>query len=448
MSFPLVHALSLSEQIEKFGAYAGLGAVVGLAVLSLLYFSQAREVKRLREWAGRAPERAFELEQRVATDAQRRVGQPTAAPQTVAAQQAARPAVVVPPAAATVAGAQGRPPGPAVPVAAPGAAARIIPASGTQPIRTQVPGPAGAPAPAAGAPAGAPQVPGVAPPPGAAPGIAVPGAPGKPAGAPGAMPGAAPGQPVGAPGAMPGAVPAKAPVPAPTTGGLGAPPASPPSAPPPVPASSNGPSTLPPARPQAVFAPRSSTSAIAQASRFASPPTESVRPAPSAQRSTGRLVTMVAGGVAAVVVVAVLGITLLGGSGEEPESAGNRIADAPAPGTETVPEAADERGQTTPVNRRSTTVAVLNGTTRDGLARSVGNKIEESGFALGTVGNNADQARSATIVSYTPGNRRAAQTVAQIIRVGRDAISPIDRNTAVAAPGARVVVTVGSDRVE
>ncbi len=34
-------------------------------MLSLLVFSQAREIKRLREWAGRAPERAAELEQRV-----------------------------------------------------------------------------------------------------------------------------------------------------------------------------------------------------------------------------------------------------------------------------------------------------------------------------------------------------------------------------------------------
>ncbi|MGI8945302.1 MAG: hypothetical protein ACR2GL_03565, partial [Thermoleophilaceae bacterium] len=44
--------------IEQIGSYAGLGAVVGLAVLAALYFSQARDVKRLREWAGRAPDRA------------------------------------------------------------------------------------------------------------------------------------------------------------------------------------------------------------------------------------------------------------------------------------------------------------------------------------------------------------------------------------------------------
>lgn len=46
------------ELIERIGAFLGLAAFVGLGVLSLLYFIQGREVKRLREWAGRAPERA------------------------------------------------------------------------------------------------------------------------------------------------------------------------------------------------------------------------------------------------------------------------------------------------------------------------------------------------------------------------------------------------------
>ncbi|MDX6732738.1 MAG: hypothetical protein QOC54_2686, partial [Baekduia sp.] len=45
-------ALSVTGKIEQYGAYAGFAAVLGLAVLSLLYFAQAREVKRLREWAG------------------------------------------------------------------------------------------------------------------------------------------------------------------------------------------------------------------------------------------------------------------------------------------------------------------------------------------------------------------------------------------------------------
>ena len=47
----------MAQAIRDIGAFAGLGAFLGLAVLSLLYFSQARDVRRLRDWAGRAPER-------------------------------------------------------------------------------------------------------------------------------------------------------------------------------------------------------------------------------------------------------------------------------------------------------------------------------------------------------------------------------------------------------
>src|ERR671922_135910 len=46
------------ELIDKIGALLGLAALLGLGVLALLYFQQGREVKRLRDWAGRAPERA------------------------------------------------------------------------------------------------------------------------------------------------------------------------------------------------------------------------------------------------------------------------------------------------------------------------------------------------------------------------------------------------------
>ena len=66
----LILAFSLQDQVEKYGAYVGLAAFLGLAVLSLLYFAQARELKRLRDWAGRAPERAVELEARVVAQAE------------------------------------------------------------------------------------------------------------------------------------------------------------------------------------------------------------------------------------------------------------------------------------------------------------------------------------------------------------------------------------------
>jgi hypothetical protein len=72
-------ALSLTSSFTQVGAIAGFAALVGIAMLSLLAFSQAREIKRLREWAGRAPERAAEMEQRVSAEAaarMQRAGQP------------------------------------------------------------------------------------------------------------------------------------------------------------------------------------------------------------------------------------------------------------------------------------------------------------------------------------------------------------------------------------
>jgi len=48
------------ELIKQIGAFAGLASFVGLAVLAMLAFSQARDIRRLREWAGSAPERDAE----------------------------------------------------------------------------------------------------------------------------------------------------------------------------------------------------------------------------------------------------------------------------------------------------------------------------------------------------------------------------------------------------
>src|SRR5689334_2390804 len=130
----LAAALSLHDKAQQYGSYAGIAAVFGLGVLSLLYFAQAREVKRLREWAGRAPERAAELEARAvaaaeeklaAGDAEDAEAQPTAVPTPAAAGAAAvvaagngAPATVpaaLPPEVAPV---------PAVPASAPGKATR------------------------------------------------------------------------------------------------------------------------------------------------------------------------------------------------------------------------------------------------------------------------------------------------------------------------------------
>src|SRR3954451_11108415 len=123
----LAAALSLQDKVEQYGSYAGVAAVFGLGVLSLLYFAQAREVKRLREWAGRAPERAAELEARAVAAAEQRLagGGETAAPP--AAGPAPAPAVASAASAAAGNGAAPAPEGapvPAVPASAPDRPAR------------------------------------------------------------------------------------------------------------------------------------------------------------------------------------------------------------------------------------------------------------------------------------------------------------------------------------
>jgi hypothetical protein len=102
--------------IQEIGSYAGLAAIPAIAVLSALYFSQARDVRRLRDWAGRAPERAAEhagggrVVARVPTPPAQPAAQPVAkpAPAHQPAQQpaaAAQPAAAKPAAAAAAAGA-------------------------------------------------------------------------------------------------------------------------------------------------------------------------------------------------------------------------------------------------------------------------------------------------------------------------------------------------------
>ncbi len=48
------------EVIKDIGAFAGLAAFFGVAVLALLSFTQGRDIRRLRDWAGSAPERDTE----------------------------------------------------------------------------------------------------------------------------------------------------------------------------------------------------------------------------------------------------------------------------------------------------------------------------------------------------------------------------------------------------
>jgi len=62
----------LLHTIERIGSFAGLASFLGLAIYTLLLFAHGRDIRRLRDWAGSAPEREAErLEQTQNIAAQR-----------------------------------------------------------------------------------------------------------------------------------------------------------------------------------------------------------------------------------------------------------------------------------------------------------------------------------------------------------------------------------------
>ncbi len=406
-------AASASALVEQIGSYAGLAAMLALGVMALLYFSQAREVRRLREWAGREPERAAELAQRVQAEPPRRVvAQPPLQPSTPAAQQQQATAALYASVGAV-------PPG-AVPPAGQLARPAATPAAGLLP------------APGAVAP---PAVPGVP-----APALGV----GAAAAAAGAA--AAPQAPAPAPGTP--AVAVTTPTPSPGVGG---------------PATATAP---PPATPAA--APASATAAAQRSgslSAYANGSTgqdtresAAARPEPlladdddDSGLTPGRIALYAGGAVAAVVVAVVLMLVLTGGDDTQPP---NDFGNTPTRETEAGDGASSSAGSgsgaaassgLTATERRATRVAVLNGTTQTGLARNVGDKIEKARFTLGKVGNNTDQQIPATIITYTTGNEDAARAVAELVGVAVASVQPADAS-ATAAPDADVVVTVGLDQ--
>jgi len=494
----VILAFSVHSFVDKIGAYVAFAAVVGLALMALLLFAQARELRRLREWGAHAHDRIGELERRLAAalELARRASAPQRTMAPTAGRTVASPAAR--PAGAPGAGLGGIPAPrgpvpartssptrlpllPAAPVGVAGAAlgsATVVLPLPKHPPAVATPAPAGtAAAPATTvAPAARPAVPAAMPSapaasPAAAPTVAA-SAPPAPAAAAAASAPAAPSAPAPATAAGQGATvptpPAAAPVPAPA-----------PAAPAPVEAAANGHSdTFPPVPP--VRRPLPPTRAGAPAGRAARPGSTRgtgrpgaaaplrQRSAPSASpRGAGvgmgggggerrggspsarpRIVLLLVGlAVLAAIAIAVLALS---GGGSSPS---RTSASTGAPTRQATSTASRSTATATTVPHGRITVAVLNGTATPGLANTVANALTGAGFVKGPVGNASDQQRSVTVVSYFDGHEAEAQEVAQTLRVPGDAVQPIDTDTeracgqgAPAACTAPVVVTVGADR--
>jgi hypothetical protein len=77
------------DSVEEIGPVLGVVAFLGLAILAFLIFQQARDIRRLREWAGRAPERAAEAAEASLAAAEAR-GEHVEVPEDLRASRLAR----------------------------------------------------------------------------------------------------------------------------------------------------------------------------------------------------------------------------------------------------------------------------------------------------------------------------------------------------------------------
>lgn len=425
-------ALSIHHFITSVGADAGFASIIGLAILVLLYFAQARETASLRDQAELAAQKIAQLENRLAHTV-------TAQP-----QPQAQPAIAVAPMPAHRLGSS-------FPAAVPHPAPAIIAAANPSP-------PAGVAAPPLSAATKLIPTPPVQPPAIGAPGVAA--------------------ARIGAP----AAASARAPVPAtPAAGGAGSPIPAAAGAAAPVPAAaaaSAAPGTLSPGSPPPVnriVTPRPATAAGGATATNGTgehppvappipvplappvPPRATVNrpplvgglgddPGDSGHSNLARVLTAVAAiAVLAAIVVVLVSLTQNSPSPRTTSQALAPVSNAPKPATHHSTTAKKPPA----VNDASVTVAVLNGTAVYHLANSVATKLSGLGFKEGTVADAANQQESATTVQYVSGDQRDATAVARALKLPDSSVQPITPDTqALGCPQAgscSVVVTVGSD---
>jgi hypothetical protein len=427
----LILAFSLQDQVEKYGAYVGLAAFIGLAVLTLLYFAQARELKRLRDWAGRAPERAAELQARVVAQAEEALRVPEVEP-AVERSGTVGPAQPVAQPAAGNGRQAGTPapipmgPRPAVAMAAAAARAAAAPAAAAPATAES----AGASAESAGASADSAGA--DSPEDGAAPTGVEPAAP-QPADVP------PPAEPDAEAAVEEEAEPVEE---EPATSGNGVP-AKPPADLPEttIPRATPRPQPKPQPRPAPAAAPlRASTT------RTATPPRRTTRERREEGSRTG-LYTLI--GIVVLAIAIFVPVYFMVLSGEETPPPPNSLAEPG--GTPTSDTGAGERAAAA---RPDKVVVVLNGTSIDGLAGRERDTLIQAGYADGMIriDNSDDQSRQDSLVLYAADERRQARDVSRLLDITRS--EQIDEETQALADSsddtgtlpADVVVVLGMDK--
>ncbi len=412
-------ALSVNHFVNSVGADCGFAALIGLGILVLLYFAQARETSTLRDRLEESANRVAALEGRLAQLAR--------AQQTAAARPPAAGAPVVAPR-----------PGVGTPVSAPVRAAAPAQATGSAvaSVRRLSAPPTGLPA-----------------------GVLL----GAPAG-------------VGAP-ALTSAtklIPTDSVSVVPDAGDgvedtVFTSPAT-------AVAAGNGNTAASPAAPPPVAAPRAPAPAyqppVEDSQTFAAPPRVQIRDEGTPASTPPRRTIPTAGGtgprrpsiarrgllaIVGVAIVAVIVIVLLNATGGGSSTTTVSHTSSTKKHHKTTTTAA--------FNPRKVTVSVLNGTAVNGLAAGVASALTHVGYKVptATVTNAATQTQTTTIVGYQAGDKQDAIKVAEALKLSPSAAQPVGQtalqicqspSTNQGAPNgssttgtcsAQVIVTVGSD---
>ena len=434
-------SISVHSFVTSVGAYVGLGSLLAVALLVILYFAHARETATLRDRLDEAQQRISGLEGRIAQLMQMQASQRGRGPVTPA-------------------------PGPVAPPVA------VRPQGAPQGSVRRVPNPATAAAGAVAAPV-------AALPAGATPARSAGALPAAPAGVAGPALASATKQipDPGTTGAPDDTIFVSAAAAANGKGGehtavLAAP--APPPAPQPAAAASarvasaspRGGVAAPPrvqigAEQDDADAPATAAGGSSRVRRIGGNPQSPTVSLPTFDdqsvgggRFSGALLPLVIAAVAVIVIIAGLIVITNSGGGT---TSGNVSHGSPTAGT-TGQSLHNKKPASKPFSAGTYTVAVLNGTAQSGLAGDVGTKLVADGYKKGNITNAAAQTEAFTTVYYvSSANKIAAQHIATALKLPASRVhkagASVLQSCTISATGAslgscsaQVIVSVGQDR--
>ncbi len=154
------------------------------------------------------------------------------------------------------------------------------------------------------------------------------------------------------------------------------------------------------------------------------------------ERSAGRTTLLILGGVVLGVAVIVLAVSALKG-GSKPSPTATQASTPSTVAHTTTPAPAS--------NPSELNVAVLNGTSTNGLAHHLADDLQQSGYKRAEASSAVPPGTHATtVVQYTSGHRSDGQAVAKALDVTR--VQPMEASTASLVSHATVVVVAGADQ--